>query len=113
MSARIETESLTGLHWLAIGLAAITGVIHVGIGVQFGDTPLLLAGLGFFGAIALFVLDVGRRALYLVGIPYTGAQFVLYFVRNWPNVISPAGILDKIVQVALIVVLLVLYRRES
>lgn len=113
MSARLETESLTGLHWLAIVLAAITGVIHVAIGVRFGDTLLLLAGIGFFGAIVLLFVGVGRRALYLAGIPYTAAQFVLYFVFNWPNVVSATAIVDKVVQVALIVVLFVLYRRES
>lgn len=109
----LDTASLTGLHWLAIVLAAVTGLVHVAIGVQFGDVVLLLAGLGFLGAIVLFLLDVRRRLLYLAGIPYTGIQFVLYFVQNWPNVVSPVGILDKVVQVALIVVLLVLSRRGT
>lgn len=113
MSAQVlETSSLTRLHWLAIGLATITGVIHVGIGIQFSDPLLLLAGLGFFGAIVLALFDVKRRLLYLVGIPYTAIQLVMYFVRNWPNVISPAGVVDKIVQVSLIVVLYMLYRQQ-
>jgi hypothetical protein len=113
MSSRLETSSLTRLHWLAVALTAITGIIHVGIGVRFSDVLLLLAGLGFLGAIGLFLLDVERQLLYLAGIPYTGIQFVLYFVQNWPNVVSPVGILDKVVQVALLVVLVALYRRDS
>jgi hypothetical protein len=113
MSSRLRTASLTPLHWLAVALAALTGLIHVGIGIQFGDVLLLLAGLGFFGAIVLFLLDVNRRLLYLAGVPYTGLQFVLYFVQNWPNVVSPAGILDKVVQLALVVALVVLYRRTA
>lgn len=108
----IETESLTTLHWIGIALAAVTGVVHLGIGVAFGDVLLGLAGVGFFGAIALLLLNVRRKLLYLVGIPFTGVQVVLYFVFNWPDVFSPVGIGDKVVQVALVAVLVVLYRRE-
>jgi hypothetical protein len=111
--SRIETASFTSLHWIAIGLTAITGVVHVGIGFVFTDYLLGLAGLGFFGAIALVLLDVRRRLLYLLGIPYTAIQFVLYFVFNWPNVLSPVGIGDKVVQVALVVALYLLYQRET
>lgn len=108
----IETESLTTLHWIGIALAAVTGVVHLGIGVAFADLLLGLAGVGFFGAIALLLLNVRRKLLYLVGIPYTGSQIVLYFVFNWPDVLSPIGIGDKVVQVVLVTVLVALYRRE-
>jgi len=109
----IETESLTTLHWIGIALAAITGLVHLGIGVAFTDVLLGLAGVGFFGAIALLLLNVRRELLYLVGIPYTGIQVVLYFVFNWPDVFSSVGIGDKVVQVVLVAVLVVLYRRET
>ena len=108
----IETTSLSTLHWIGIALAAVTGVVHLGIGVAFADVLLGLAGIGFFGAIALLLMNVRRKLLYLVGIPYTGIQVVLYFVFNWPDVFSPVGIGDKVVQVALVAVLVVLYRRE-
>ena len=114
MSAtRFETSSLTTLHWVGIGLAAITGLIHLALGITSPNLLFVLAGLGFFGAIVLLVLDFRRRLLYLTGIGYTGIQVVLYFVFNWPDVLSPVGIGDKVVQVALIAVLVVLYRRES
>ena len=73
----------------------------------------VLAGIAFFVAIGLLLLDVRRPLLYLAGIPFTGVQVVLYFYLNWPNVLSPGGIGDKVVQVALIAILVILYRRES
>ncbi len=119
MSTTIKTESLTSLHWVAIGLAAITGAIHLGMGIMFfpGAQPIsfILAGLGFFGAIVLFLINYRRRQLYLVGIPFTALQIVLYL---WINqradpAISPLEGIDKIAQILLIVVLYVLYRRET
>lgn len=110
---RLETDSLSTLHWVAIVLTAITGVVHLGLGVSFDNPAMFVAAAGFFGAIVLVLLGVRRRLLYLLGIPFTAGQFVLYFVFNWPDVLSPVGIGDKVVQVVLIVVLAVLYRRET
>lgn len=107
-------DSLTAIHWVAILLAAITGVIHLyisidalpgGLGIAF-----VLAGLGFFGAIALFIYTSGRyrRWLYAVGIPYTLVQIVLYYVYNEPASLADMAtvdVLDKIVQVVLVLVL--------
>lgn len=112
-----ETASLTTLHWAGITLAAVTGVIHLVLGVRFLDSPLgisfVLAGVAFFVAVLLLLVDYRRRLLYLVGVPFTGIQVVLYFPANWPDVFSPIGLGDKVVQVTLIAILLVLYRRES
>jgi hypothetical protein len=119
VNSRFETESLTPLHWFAVVLALITGVVHLVLGIMFfpGAQPVafLLAGLGFFGAIVLFLLDYRRRVLYLVGVPFVALQIVLYL---WINqrvdpAISPLEGIDKAVQVVLIVVLIVLYRREA
>lgn len=112
----LQTESLTGLHWAGIVLALLTGVIHLFLGVRFIDSPLgvsfILAGLGFVGAVVLLLVDYRRRLLYLVGIPFTAIQIVLYFVLNWPDVVSPIGIGDKLIQLGLVAVLVVLYRQE-
>ncbi|PSP77503.1 hypothetical protein BRC81_09825 [Halobacteriales archaeon QS_1_68_20] len=72
--------------------------------------PLLLAGLGFFGAVALFLLNVNRALLYPVGILYTAAQVVGYLLLP----LGPlwVAVLDKTVQVALIVLLAYLFRTE-
>jgi hypothetical protein len=115
-----RTEGLDGLHYAGIALAAVTGVIHLWLGVSFLSSPLgvsfLLAGLGFFGAIALVVFDVRRRLVYAIGIPFTGVQILIWAAFNWP--LSPfganlIGTVDKVVQLALIGVLVVLIRQDG
>ncbi len=119
----VEIDSLTGLHWLGILLAAITGVIHIFLGVSFISSslgvPFLLAGLGFFGAIALVLLDIRRRAVYALGVPFTAIQLVLWYYFNFavgpksfPGEIGAMGAVDKIAQIVLILVLIVLLRGE-
>ncbi|MFW5918240.1 MAG: DUF7475 family protein [Haloferacaceae archaeon] len=112
----VALESLTGVHWLGIGLAAITGLIHLWLGISFVGEPMgwsfLFAGVVFFLGIVAVLVDYRRRLLYLLGIPFTAGQIPLWYVANAPD-LSPLGIGDKVVQVALIVVLIVLYRRES
>lgn len=109
----LETESLTGLHWLGIVLAALTGVIHLRLGVGFIAQPLgwafLVAAIGFFLGIVGVLIDFRRRLLYLLGIPFTAGQIPAWYVIN--DNFSALGIGDKVVQVVLIVVLVVLYRR--
>ena len=109
-------ESLTALHWLGILLAVVTGVLHLYLGVSFVTEPLgwsfLAAGIGFFVGAGAVVREYRRRIMYLLGIPFTGGQIVAWYLVNAPN-FSPLGIGDKVVQVILIVVLVVLYSRES
>lgn len=115
----LETESLTPLHWLAVVLAFVTGAIHFVLGIQFfpGAQPVafLLAGLGFFGAMVLFLLDYRRRLLYIVGVPFVALQIVLWLWLNQrvQPAVSPIEVIDKGSQVLLIALLVVLYRRES
>lgn len=119
--AELDIESLTPLHWVGIGCAAITGVIHLWLGIEFIDSPMgwsfLAAGTGFFGAIVLLLFNIRRRLLYLVGIPYTAVQIPLWWVINdiqVADLFEPGiGVFDKTIQVLLIAVLIVLYRRES
>lgn len=117
--SQLETETLTPLHWAAVALAVVTGIVHLAIGVMFfpGAQPVafLLAGLGFFGAVVLFLIDYRRRLLYLVGVPFTALQIVLYLWLNYrvDPAVSPIEGIDKAVQVLLIVALVVLYRRET
>jgi peptidoglycan/LPS O-acetylase OafA/YrhL len=116
---RIDTSSLTWIHWLAGALALLSGVIHLVLGIQFwGDPtsgPFVLAGLGFFAGVGLALVDYRRRLLYLVGVVFVLAQVVAYYYINHLNdpAISPVEGIDKAAQVVLIVLLLVLYRQES
>lgn len=119
-----DAGSLTPLHWAAVVLAAVTGLVHLALGVSNIGTPMgvsfLLAGLGFVVGIGLFLRGYRRRLLYLLGIPYTVTQIVLYVAFNWPNVVFLAdggvymvGVVDKVVQMLLVATLAVLYRREG
>ena len=112
-----DFQSLTGLHWLGFMLAAITGVIHLWLGVEFIDNPMgwsfLAAGVGYFAAIGLVILNIRRRLVYLLGIPYTAVQIPLWWIVNdiqLADLLEPGiGVFDKLVQVILIGVLVVLY----
>ena len=119
LTDRVETAGLTWLHWLAGALALVSGVVHLVLGVMFIDqpngVPFVLAGLGFFGGVALALVDYRRRLLYLVGILFVAVQIVAYYFINYLNqpAFSPIEVVDKVAQVVLVVVLVVLYRRES
>lgn len=104
-----ETASLEPLHWLAIVLAAATGAIHLYLYTTEDWLPFLLAGVGFFGAIVLLIVLPGyRRWLYPLGILFVLVQIVGYvFLPLGPLWL---GILDKVIQVALILVLVQLFR---
>lgn len=109
---RVETESLTGTHWLAVLLVVATGVIHLYAGAVEGRIPVALGGVGFLGAVVLFLLNYRRRLLYPVGIVYTAIQFPLWYVAN-AGEFTMLGYVDKSIQALLIVVLAYLYWTES
>ncbi|MEF8820538.1 MAG: hypothetical protein V5A31_13820 [Haloferacaceae archaeon] len=116
----LQTDSLTTVHWVGVVLALVSGAIHLYLGVSFLSSPLgiafLLAGLGFFGAVALVLLDVRRRLVYLAGVPFTGLQIAIWYqVQVAQRGLFNLGALDyvdKAAQVGLIVVLLYLIREE-
>jgi hypothetical protein len=114
--SRIDTTSVSTLHWIGIGLAAITGVVHLYLGVSFITSPLgwsfLVAGVGFLAGAAAVLTSTHQQLVILLGIPFTAGQIVIWYVMNAPE-FSPLGIGDKVVQALLIVVLAGLYRRES
>lgn len=113
-TVRFEIDSFTGMHWLAVVLAAVTGAVHLYLFATQGWIPFLLAGLGFFGAIGLILtLPAYRPWLYLTGIPYTLAQMVGWYVVEQPaglGDVSGLAAFDKLVQILLIVLLVLLYR---
>ncbi|XVH30344.1 DUF7475 family protein [Haloferacaceae archaeon DSL9] len=119
---RVHTESLSVLHWTAIAMATISGIIHLVLGVSFISSPLgisfLLAGIGFFVGVGLILLDYRRRLVYAVGIPFTAIQIVLWYWFNYvgtgASVLSagPIEIVDKVAQAALIALLGVLLTKN-
>lgn len=101
---------MTRLHWVAAALAGVTGVVHLYLYWAQEFLPFLLAGLGFFGAVALLAAGVNRRLLYVVGVPFTASQIAVWFVQGMPEFVL--GVADKSVQVALIVALVSLFVAE-
>lgn len=116
--ARFDTGSLTAVHWIAIALAAISGVIHLLLGVIVPVLALqasfLFAGIGFFVGIGLVLVDYRRPLVYLLGIPFTAGQVVLWYVIVGPTLgtIEVLDAVDKLTQAVLVVLLFVLYTRE-
>lgn len=114
---------MTAVHWVGVGCALVTAVVHLVLGVRFAPGGLgisfLLAGLGFVGAVVLLLVNYRRRLLYIVGVPFTAAQIAIWYALNvLPSgplafgSIGTFGAVDKIAQVALILVLLYLLREE-
>jgi hypothetical protein len=120
----LDLETITPLHWVAVGLALISAVIHLVFGIELlldgRNTQLavsfVLAAGGFVGAVVLFLFDYHRKWLYLIGIPFTGFQIV-YWANyiGFDKVLNPPTTyakIDKPVQLLLIAVLIVLYLQE-
>lgn len=121
-SGVFDLRTLTPLHYLGILAAVVTGVIHLQLGAGFAPNPLglsfLFAGVVFVLASAAILAGVKRRLLYGLGIPFTAGQIVLWYVFNFatgpksfPADVGTLGAVDKVAQVVLIAVLVVLLRR--
>lgn len=120
----LQVRSLGVRHWLGIVAALASAGIHFLLGVRFLPTGLgisfILAGFGFVGAVVLVLLGIRRRAVYALGIPFTLGQIVLWYLVNFsggsksfPGDIGTLGALDKLAQLVLIAVLVILLRDES
>lgn len=104
----VDDNPLTPIHWLALGLVVVTGVIHLYAGVLEDRIPVALAGAGYVVALGFFLRDVRRRSLYLVGIPYTAVQIPLWYVAK-AGEFTALGYVDKTVQAVLVALLAYLY----
>lgn len=107
-----ETASPSWVHWMALTLVAITGLIHLYVGWARGRPSLAVAGLGFFGGLALFLAGYRQRLLYALGIGYVTIQIVLWAVFN-AGEYTLIGYVDKAVQVGLLGALATLLRTAS
>lgn len=114
--------SLDGLHWVGIVAAVISAAVHLLLGVRMVPSPLgisfVFAGLGFIGGTGLLIRGYRRRTVYVVGIAFTLVQIVLWYVvnftgggRSFPADVGTLGAVDKLAQIVLIAVLVVLLRR--
>lgn len=107
-----DSGSLTGIHWGAILLAAITGVVHFSLYMTEGFPLYLLGGLGFFGGISLLITRPDyRRYCYLAGIPYTLTVIAGWLARGMPH--FQFGAFNSAVEVLLIVFLVYLIETDT
>ncbi|WP_336360814.1 hypothetical protein [Haladaptatus sp. ZSTT2] len=105
-------DSLTWLHWATAALAAITGLVHVYIYTLNGTLPFLFGGIIFFAAILAMFLNIYRRLVYAIGIPFVAGQIAIWLLAGMPYL--TIGVFDKAVQVLLLVALgYLLYTRDS
>lgn len=104
-------QSLTPLHLIGIFLAAITGTIHLWLGVENPSVALFIAGVGFAVGIGAVATDLHRDTVVKLGIPFTATQFVYYLSTHFDH-LTQVGIADKLVQFGLIIVLITLARRD-
>jgi len=120
----LHTGSLTALHWVGIVAALASAGVHLLLGVRMFPSGLgisfVLAGIGFVGATVLVLLNVRRRAVYALGIPFTAGQIVMWYLFNFtggsksfPGDIGTLGAIDKVAQAILVAVLVVLLWNES
>jgi len=117
--ATIQWERFGTLHYVGFISAVVSGVIHLVLGIQAVPSGLgiafIFAGVMFFVGIAAVLYDRYTRRMYQLGIPFTAGQIVLWYLGNQPTIAgllsSPAAIVDKLAQVTLIAVLILLLRR--
>ncbi|MBZ6496136.1 DUF7475 family protein [Natrinema longum] len=117
----LHTESLTGLHWIGVVATLVTAAVHLFLGVRMLPSAMggsfVLAGLGFLGGIGLLLLDYRRRTVYAVGVVYTLVQILLWYwvnfaagSKSFPADVGTLGAVDKVAQVVLVAILVVLLR---
>jgi hypothetical protein len=117
----VDSDALGPLHYAGVLLALVSGLIHLRLGVGFAPSPLglsfLFAGVVFVAAGAAVAVNYRRGLLYRLGIPFTAGQIVLWYYLNFaagdksfPADVGTLGAVDKVTQVVLLVVLVLLLR---
>ncbi len=103
------TKSLNTKRYAIVALTVITALIHLGLGIGLSDPLFLLNGVGYLALIiALYFIPqlAGQRALIRWALlAFTAVTFVLYFAFNWPDIWKPMGLIDKAIELVLIVLL--------
>ncbi len=106
-------SALGSLQYAVIVLTVLTALLHLGLGIgSFQDTLgnlFVLNGLGYLALLAaLYFLPqfAGMRSLVRWALmAFAAVTIVAYFVMNDQAWSSPPGLVDKAIEVALIVLL--------
>lgn len=104
--------NLGSRQYIIIALAVVTALLHLllGIGSEgFFQVAFVLNGLGYLALLAAFYFlpqFAGQRGMVRWAfLGFTAVTFILYFVFNWPDIWRPMGLLDKVVELVLIILL--------
>ena len=104
-----ELRSLDSQSFRITGLALLTALIHLFLGVQGGILIFILNGLGFIALVAgLYLLPQlanWRTHIRWALVAYTAITIIAYFFVNQNPFDSGIGLLTKAVEVILIVLL--------
>lgn len=104
---------LSNRQWGIVALTVITALIHIGLAIpglpDAFSIIFLLNGIGYLALVAALYflpqLAEQREMVRWALLAFTAVTFILYFVFNLPNSLSPIGLIDKAVELALIVLL--------
>lgn len=98
----MEFRDFDYLDILLAALVAVTGLIHLYVGITTSFHQLTLAGAGFIGGLALFIIGYRTREVVLLSLPFTGYQIYAYYVYYGFNGSTIAAV-DKAVQILILV----------
>lgn len=105
--------ALGRLQYAVMVLTVLTALLHLALGVNFFQDMLgklfILNGLGYLALLAaLYFMPqfAGMRStVRWVLIAFTAVTVVAYFVMNDQALTSPPGLVDKAIEIVLIVLL--------
>lgn len=115
MAQKHLTPSASSLRMGIIFLTVATAILHLFLGVTGGVPLFILNGLGYLVLLAALYLPIAQLVPYQnttrwVLVVYTALTLLLWLVVGERN---PAGYIDKIVELLLIVLLLAEARQNA
>lgn len=88
---------------LLVVLGTATSAVHVYIGLRLGERHFLLLGAGLFAGVVVFFTSFWKPVMHLVGVIYITVLLVVWLLDGMRLLLL--GLVDGIVQLALIVTL--------
>jgi len=104
----MKNTQFGALQIAIILLTVATAIIHLALGISFGDTLFILNGIGFLGLLAALYLPqlrayqgYARWAL----MAYTVVTILAWVVITGFDLTSTLGVITKLIELALVVCL--------
>lgn len=106
-----DRSTWTAIHWLGLVVAIALAAVHIAVGLRVGESPLIVIGISFVVAAGVFCTRWWRPVMYLLGVIHVISLGVIWVLSGFRY--FEWGVLTALLGVALIVVALTLYVRES